>query len=296
MPRITHTANAERAPARLVSTPHGASYMSSTTRTVVGVVFSDQLAAVVDHAAAQEGWRVEADTRAKRGTNAVVIYPADKDQGPINVSERGAKFNKPHYENLRRQLAHAGLPPLPAETKAVIDAHSLEEAQTQLPPGSRAVNLRELLLDLANDDENDFITSSMDPEILPRMMGTLAHGMLTRFGVHDAIALDAGGAITFAVKTAITAHQLQSIDIDAVVAAAVKAKEGEVNDALAMAQAERDKYDRANRATLKAEEKEAQARRDCAAALADARAQKARADELEAALAPLRNLLGKTGA
>jgi len=267
--------------------------MSSTTRTVVGVVFSDELAAVVDHAAAQDGWRVEPDTRAKRGTNAVVIYPADKDHGPINVSERGAKFNRAHYSNLRRQLAHAGLPPLPAETGAVIDAHSLADAKAQLPPGAKAVNLRELMLNLAGDNEDEFITATDDPEILPRIMGTICHGMLVRHGVHDALALDAGGAITFAMKTAITAHQLQSIDIDAVIAAAVREKDAEVDQALAMAQEADARYERANNATVKAEEKEQKARDDCRAALAEAREQKARADELEAALAPLRSLLGK---
>lgn len=295
MPRISHTANAERTAARLVSTPHGASYMSSTTRTVVGVVFSDQLAAVVDHAAAQDGWRVEADTRAKRGTNAVVIYPADKDHGPINVQERGAKFNRAHYENMRRQLAHAGLPPLPAETKAVIEADTIEDARRQLPPGAKAVNLREVLLDLANDEENDFVTSSMDPEILPRLMGTLAHGMLDRYGVHDAIALDAGGAVTFAVKTAITAHALSGSNVDATIRAVVAEKEAEVNDALAMASEHEQRADREAAAAARASEKEAQARADCGAALEQARVQKERADRLAAALAPLRAALAEEG-
>jgi hypothetical protein len=268
--------------------------MSQTT-TVSGIKFSDQTAALLDHAAS-EGWRIEPDSRGRGKPNTVIAYPADKTQQPITVSERCAKYNRAHYENLRRECYRAGLSPLPADASpaptGVVDGDSLEDVQSRLPAGAKSVSLPDLIRSLADGTDSDFIDfiDSIDsPERAPAAIGALVHGLLHRLGVSIPAADAAAMNVTMAVNLALATR----VDVDAIVGAATARLETEVSEALAMAQNAEEKYDRANRAAAKAAEKEAAARRDCGEALAQARAEKARADELEAALAPLRTLLGK---
>ena len=92
MARITHTANAGSARARLISTPKGSNPMATT---VAGVKFSDQTAALLDHAAAH-GYRIEPTERGMKITDGEHYAKAsgvDERLGRFRLEERfGARL------------------------------------------------------------------------------------------------------------------------------------------------------------------------------------------------------------
>lgn len=282
MTAIRHTTNAGRARARLLSTPTGRDDMSTT---IAGVKFSDQLAALLDHAIAN-GFRVEPDTRPKGARGNVVIYAPDKDVSPITISEKGAKYNRAHYENIRRELYRAGLPPLPADlangTHGVVIAGTKEEALAQAPAGSA-------VLELGSDDVGALLS---DPESGPGFLDNLLTTLAKAGGLGSAEADLVGtvSAITYAWAQKYSPDRIAE-GVATIGAAREADLRSQIDETLAMAAEAEKRVEAAERAVAKADEREKKAREDCAAALRRAEAAEARARELEAAIAPLRNLL-----
>jgi hypothetical protein len=292
MTAIRHTSNAGRARARLISTPTERHDMSTT---VAGVKFSDTLAALLDHAIAH-GFRVEEDTRGKSNkANAVVVYPPDKTLSPISVSERGARFNKAHYENVRRELYHAGCPPLPADAPrqipGLITANSAAEALAQLPEGTHVVELGALTQDGPLPSEIEALLD--DPEEAPKFIATVVESLVSRAGVGAAEA-DLLGLLTFATMS--WSQKFSPDRINEAAAKAVSVAEAgfkkDIDEALALAAGFEKQAAASDRDAERALAREQKARDDCAAALRRAETAEAEARRLEAAIAPLRAVLG----
>jgi hypothetical protein len=265
--------------------------------TIAGVKFSDQLAALLDHAQAS-GFRIEADTRKGRPPG-VMIYAPDKDVPPFSVQEERAKFNPSHYDNIRRQLYRSGCPLLPGdkrdeeiiESTPVILADSKEEALAKAPPGAVATELPGGIGIV--DDSGGDLRKTLSGEHGPAFIAQVVLGLTAGMGAGEA-EQHLVAAIT---KTA--AQWVQEFSVDAINIATKKAAEeirrqmsGEVNEALRMASEHEATASRAMKALERAEASEAQARADCKAALARAEAAEKKAADLEAAIRPLRNLLG----
>lgn len=265
MTRIRHSAS-DRPRARLISTPHG-TYEGTDhmTTTIGGVRFSDQLAALLDHAIAH-GFRIEPDLRGKRA-GGLIAYPPDKTQSQINVSERGAKFNRAHYENLRRQFYAAGLEPLPTDqtttqeedpmTLHIHDSKSLTAALAN--PENRAETVGAMTVNLFEKS----------PDLKP--YSTLAGSLMYTLGIF----INEGG-VGDAASEQVRASMQKDLD-----------------EALAMASQHEATVVRLTAQLEKADLAEKAARADCAAALDRAKTAEAEATELRSALAPLRAILGK---
>lgn len=277
MVRIRHSASARPA-ARLISTP-ATTYPdpegSTMTTSISGVKFSDQLAALLDHAIAH-GFRAEPDLRGKgRNPSGVVLYAPDKDVSPITVAERGAKLNKAHFENMRRQIYAAGCPPMaadpgrtiPVNTGDVVEhvhIHSLPELDSRLKD--------------ANDEDR------------AQLLAGLVDGLFGRAGYGEPMSMMAGavsGALALVIPDVLTRLA------DSAATSSTAFFQKEVEEALAMAAEAERRATAAEAALAKADERTATARADCGAALERARVAEAKAAELEAAVAPLRALLGK---
>lgn len=293
MTSVRHTSNAARNRVRLISTPTERHDMSTT---VAGVKFSDTLAALLDHAIAH-GFRIEEDTRGKAKANAVVVYPPNKTLSPIAVSERSARFNKAHYENVRRELYHAGCPPLPADepkTKTdlpgVITANSAAEALAQLPEGSRVVEVG--VLDGIGDDA-DLDAKLRDPEEGPKFIASVVDGLVSRAGIgaaeSDLMGLLVYASMSWAQK--FSPDRIATATENAHAAMEARFKK-ELDEALDLAARYEKQAVAADRAADRAIKKEEKAREDCAAALRRAEKAEAEARRLEAAIAPLRAVLG----
>lgn len=272
-----------------------------STTNIAGVKFSDTLAALLDHASAN-GWRVEKDTRG-RTAKGVLVYPPDTTIPPITVEERGAKFNPGHYSNLRSQMYRAGLPPLPGDGPALLDAigvatpppderivvaASETEALRGLPKGTVPMEIMPGV-GFARTPELERILT--DADVAPRFVGNMTEGLARQAGVGQMEADLIGALVQMATDWAL----MNGSDRLAETAQRVRDElaveyEGQIRDALAMVEEAEANAARAEKRAEKAEAREAQARKDCGEALDRARAAEARAHELDAAIAPMRAL------
>ena len=277
MPRIRNTSNTGRPRARLISTPSTTTLEGPhMTATVSGIKFSDQLAALLDHAVAH-GFRIEARTKG-RGDEVVVLAP-DTDIRPITISEKGARFNKAHYDNIRRDLTKAGMPPLPGDTArptaaaktAATKPHTHDHHTKATDQG-----LTELLAP-GQPDRGDILAG-------------IVRGLFSRSSDLDMFG-DLAGSLIYGLV--LNADALNEVMAEAVGEAALAANARDVDEALALAAAAEKELGQLRSAVDKADAKEAAARADCAAALERARVAEAKAAELDAAISPLRALLGK---
>jgi hypothetical protein len=255
------------------------------TATISGVKLSDQLAALVDHAQAH-GFRVEADTRPKR-SGGLIAYPPNKEIPPLSFSEKGARFNRSHYENLRREFYRAGCPPLPGEIagQRVIGAgYETEEdaKRAHEEAGHVAVSIDSLGTDLA------------DAESGTDVLGAIIMGLMSSAQVGDAEArlVSSVAELTYSWVQRFGTDRMAEAE-ERAAKQVTAALQKEVNDALALASDAEARAVAADRAVDKAKAAEKKARDDCGAALRRAEAAEAKARELEAAIAPLRALLGK---
>lgn len=299
MPRIRHSASA-RPRARLISTPNTTYGDLMPTSTVHGIRFSDALASLLEHAEAH-GFRVEPDTRGKGKPSGLVVYPADKAHSMITVNERGAKFNRAHYENLRRQLYAAGLPPLPADAPAtaaseehVVDDRIFGSAEAAAAAAAAAGgNARVLDLGAALDGEADLSEYlGENNEHAPAFMANIIGSLSLAIGQSPETGSLVAGLVDVAMRWSAdnTGAELDRRIADA--SAQVSARfSKELEEALAMASKQEATALRAQKALEAAEARETKAREDCRAALRRAEAAEAKAAEAEAVLAPLRALL-----
>lgn len=258
--------------------------MSSTT-TVQGMKYSDQLAALLEHAIAN-GWRVEPNPREK--PNGALCYSPDKSQNVIRLSEKGAKFNRAHYENIRREFYRAGLPPLPGDAGPIRVATADAAEDIDLEPGQSITDLREVFAALADPARgNSLVDMCADPATAPSVIGVLVEGLAGQFVNHTHASF--AGSLTSTVLRHLHAYSEEAVSRAA--AQVEQAMRKEVDDALAMAAEAERRADAEERASLRAAEREGKARQDCAAALRRAEEAEAKAARLEAAIAPLRGLL-----
>lgn len=268
--------------------------MSATT-TVAGMKFSDTLAALLDHALAY-GFRIEPDTRGRgKLANSCIVYPADRDQSPINISERGAKYNRAHYENIRRQLYRAGLDPLPADQPShglgVIAAETAEEAQALAGPDAALLEVGEDVT--VSSADGRAMTLDLKGDNASHIVGTLVAGFARQMGLGNAEAALAAGV----VDEILTWSRTYSPDRVAESAERIRAEleaeyRGDIKTALDLAAQHEATAARLTKDIEKADAREKKAREDCAAALRRAEEAEATAARLEAALAPLRAVLG----
>lgn len=282
MPRLRYSAST-RPRARLISTPYAHDPTDPTaegapvaTTTVHGVKYSDHLAALLLHAEAN-GFRIEFGGRPRGSGASLIAYAPDKTVPPITVSERGAKFNKPHYENLRRQFYAAGCPPLPADDRTTTDPEepTMAKKTTHPTPVNHTFRSETELLAAVNGEGG--------PEALAGIMaGMFAKAEMGPFA-------ELGGAVVYAVSAWARDHKEGLLS--AAQAHARAAMQAEIDEALAMASDAEATVARLNKAVEAAEARETQAREDCGAALERARDAEARAAEAEAAIAPLRAFL-----
>lgn len=281
MARIRHSANSGRHRARLISTPHTPEGTPPMTTTIEGVKFSDQLGALLDHATAH-GFRVESATNGKRA-GTVTLYAPDKDVAPIAVNERGAKFNRAHYENIRRDLYRAGCPPLPADAKNDPAAHDAE------PPAAAAADDAIDVIHIHNTAALDRMLA--DPAKRVDVIAGMTASLLNRADAP----LSVVAALTAGLVTEVaTWAEAVLPEITKQCLADARLELGrEVDEALRMASEWEATATRAQAALDKATEREDRARRDCGEAIARAKAAETEATELRNALAPLRALLGK---
>lgn len=292
MPRIRHTAS-DRNRARLISTPHGTyEGIDPMTSTICGVKFSDQLAALLDHAASADGWRIEAANTSRGKTGSVVVYPANKDHSPITVNERGAKFNKPHYENIRRDLYRAGLPPLPADmakaqgvdippdavTYGEIDLSHLGVSEVIEVAGPKGRDLEDVMKD--SKEHAPLISAIVAGIMRPAGYGDTEIELAARMNAllinHLALQSDVFGAM--ATRALEEARTLMQKDVD---------------EALALAAENERRANIEARNVERVTQERDKARADCGDALARARTAEARVTELEAVLAPLQAFMSK---
>lgn len=287
MPRLRYSANT-RPRVRLLSTPTREEPDMSTT--FAGVKFSDQTAALIAEAV-EAGFRVEADTRGKSPANkGVIIYPPDTNVSPITFNERGAKFNRAHTDNLRRELARAGLTSGDdAETKADNPAEPAPAVLTAPPKGGKPADGHEI--HIRNFADVQTALGSDDLEVVASTVAALVRGPLNHAPSDSPLPLfsDLLGAIGYAV--AIEADTIMKTVIGVVTERVRRDLATEVNEALGMASAAEAEAERLRKALAKAEASEAQARTDCGAALRRAEEAEGKARELEAAIAPLRAIL-----
>lgn len=243
---------------------------------IEGVRFSDQLGALLAHAHAH-GFRIEPDTRGKRGGGGttLVCYPPDKDQPPITVNERGAKFNKPHYENIRRDFYRAGLPPLPGDTKPV-------PADVPAPDETDGVTV----LHVHNTSDLDRVLA--DPDKRTDAVAGMTAALFARSPVLEPVAELAGGIVNEIATWG--AVMMEAVVTESLAAARAELSR-EVEEALRMASDWEATATRTQNALDKAVEREDRARSDCKDALRRAEAAEAKVAELEAVLTPLRALL-----
>lgn len=235
---------------------------------IEGVKFSDQLAALLGHARAN-GFRIEAATaKGRAASGAVTVYPADKTHPPITVTEIKGKFNRSHYENVRRDLYRAGCPPLPADARTAADEVKVEHIH----------NASQLTARLRADQPDR-------PDIIAGIVGGVfgqAEGYVGKF---DSLA----ASIAYAVATA--AEELGS-ELTALAAdSSATLFQSELDEALALAAAAETRADNLQKELDRADARAEQAVTDCRAALRRAEAAEARAAEAEAAMAPLRAYL-----
>lgn len=280
------------------------------TATIAGVRFSDQLAALLDHAEAN-GFRIEAETRKGR-FGGVVVYAPDKTVAPISVQEEKAKFNPAHYDNIRRAIYRAGCPVLPGDKRAadetddadttdsaaaaferlpgVVLANSREEALAAAPEGATVIELGGI--GMVADDGSDMARILHDEDLGPKFVAEVVLGLMKQTGAGDAeAALTA--MVTKTVAAWVTTFSTKAME-EAVAKAATEIRRGyekEINEALRMASEHEATAKRATKALEAAEAREAKARADCGEAIARAKVAEAKASELEAALRPLRAVL-----
>lgn len=246
---------------------------------IEGVRFSDELGALLAHAHAH-GFRIEADTRGKRAAG-VILYAPDKTIPPITVTERGAKLNRAHYENIRRDIYRAGCPPLPTDTKT---EPTTEE--TPMPPRAKksVINLPETV---HVHNETDLVRALADPETRADVVATMTGNLFAKDPNLQPFS-SLAASVVYAVS-------LFASDEDNDFASAARAAlQTEIDDALKMAAEAEAKAARLQTQLDRLEKSEAKARQDCADALRRAEAAEAEAGELSRALAPLRALLGKS--
>lgn len=262
--------------------------MSATT-TIVGIKFSDQLAALLDHAQAH-GFRVEPAKGTK--PNAVVVYAPDKDIAPINVSERAAKFNKAHYENVKRQLYRAGLEPLPADQPdRIVAGTDRDEVAAASPEGSAIINLTNGFT--ASSPSGEVIELDLTGEAGPKLAHHLINGLAVQMGLGKAEQMLASDLVETVLSWAITFAPARIEASAEGLRAEIEAEyRGEIKAALELAAENEARALRAEKATEKADAAAKKAREDCGAALARAKEAEANAARLEAAIAPLRAVLG----
>jgi len=278
MVRIRHSAS-DRPRARLISTPRTEG--TDMTTTIEGIKFSDQLAALVTHAMTHD-FRAELDTRGKGG--GILLYPPDKEQPVITINERSAKFNKAHYENLRRQLYAAGCPPLPDQ-----------QQQPKRATGRRPANTHEEMA-IANEhavhihNAGDLAKVLADPEVRAHTMGAMVTDLFTKADQYIPVAGLAGG---LAYALSVWADDAMDQFIELASQAAKDTLQADLDEALRMAAQHEATAVRLTGQLEKAEERETKAREDCATALRRAEVAEAKAAEAEAALAPLRAFLEK---
>lgn len=294
MPTIRYRSNAGRARVRLLSTPTQEGDTMSTT--VAGTKFSDKLGALLVHAL-DHGFRIENDTRGKKGATHVLILAPDRTVAPITVSERGARFNKAHYENIRRDLYRAGLPPLPEDEARVSTADAAVQSIVEATEDDSLVYGDQNAAEAAAAAAGGEAVALSDLDFSGEN-GAFAYGKLVYIiGQQGGIDRDEAAAIgkvaellmAFFGEKGTTALESR---IRGEVAAEVTGRlQREVNDALAMASEAEATAERATKALAAAEARETKAREDCKAALARATAAEAKAADLEKAIAPLRTLL-----
>jgi hypothetical protein len=297
MTRVRHSANPQRPAARLLSTPTTEESFMATT-TIEGVRFSDTLAALLDHAAAQTGWRVERDTRG-RNAKGVLVYPADPAFGPFTVEERGAKFNRGHYDNLRRELYRAGLPPLPGDGPALLDALEAPEHVVMAPSKAAALKgmpkgtvAAEIMpgVGFARTPELDRIFN--DPDAAPKFVASMTEGLAVQAGVGKMEADLLAAIVQITTDWALINGKDRLAETAERVRAELAAEyDGQVRDALAMVEEAEARAERAEKALAKAEAAGSETGRMLTDALARAEAAEAEARRLNAALAPLRAVL-----
>ncbi len=264
------------------------------TATIAGVRFSDQMGALFTHALAN-GFRIEKDTRGKNA-KGLVIYPPDPNHGPITVDERGARFNRAHYENCRRDLYRAGLPPLPTDKSTPSTQEAAEAAVlADAPPGSRPLRLGGSGFGMV---ETPDITEHLDdPTRAPEMIGAIAQGLATRIGIGVAESALVASLVQCVAEWSMTfgedrLSQLRTEIMDGLVAdhkkemAAMQALAEEAEAARVAADRDREK----------AEARGAETGRLLTEALAAKDTAEAEARRLNAAIAPLRALMSSADA
>lgn len=279
MPRLRHS-RSDRPRVRLLSTPgtthlEGPLRMASTT--VAEMKFSPQTAELLIHAM-QHGFRIEPDTRGRSKVNAVIAYPPDKNLPPISINERGAKFNKAHYENLRRDLARAGMPPLDTDQPTPTPAATPAAKETpEMPATDRVLHLhnaRELDAALTGSERSEAIAG-------------MVNGLFERADLGPMAGIAAGIIYTLAANYDEVRDDMARIAAERAVAHLGE----EVNAATELAAAAEEKAGRLETALAKADAKNEKLTADLRAALERAKTAEATLAENEAVLGPLRALL-----
>lgn len=284
MPRLRRSAS-QRPRVRLLSTP-GTTYPdhegTSVSSTICGVKFSDQTAALLDHAAHQPGWRAEAQHRRNASKpTGVVLYSPDKTISPIAVYEEKARFNPAHYDNVRRMLYRAGLPPLPGDEARAQTTDPADTTEDTAPMPKTAAN--PFVSPAANEQ---VITVNGLRQLVERgSKGDVADALT---GVVEGMFLSAGAHDDTAALASILVYSLKLWDDERT---KDPARSDEVDQAMALAAEAEARANRLEKAVEKADEKTAQAIADLRSWKDRAEAAEASAAAAEAAMAPLRAFL-----
>lgn len=260
--------------------------------TIAGVRFSDTLAALLDHAAAS-GFRIEKDTRG-RTSKGVLLFSPDTDVPPLTVEERGAKFNRAHYENLRRELYRAGCPPLPGDApddddEVAVAVASEAEAMRGMPEGTVPMELMPGV-GFARTPQLEAILGN--PDVAPRFIADMTEGLTKQAGLGTAEASLIGALVQVTTDWAMmNSHDRIAGHVESLRAELTGTYEQQIADALTMAEEAETRAVQAENACEKAKAEGARTGKMLTEALARADKAEADAKRLEQALAPLRAIL-----
>lgn len=244
-----------------------------------GVKFSDPIAALLDQAQTQ-GFRIEADPGKQRGGSAVVVYSPDKTVAPVRVGERG-EVGVRHVGNVRRSLTAAGMVPLPNMHD---DEQAPEQAPEQATPEHDIEETTMKLSSSAREFQKTIDSIKEDPEARMDLLAGLIYELACASGLEPELARVAGiGSASLISAMFLLPQQYDGAALELAEAAETRATEA--TKAL-------ERSDVALAKTRAAVSRLGTENVELTKQLGQAQ-EKVRATE--AALAPLRALLGSTG-